>query len=428
MMDRGAEPNKAGADETGLCLDCARLVRACAPGHRVVRHPELTRLAIAHVDCDAFYASVEKRDRPELAAQPVIVGGGMRGVVTTACYIARLSGVKSAMPMATARRLCPHAVVIAPDFNKYRAVAGQLRTLFETLTPLVQPLSIDEAVLDLSGTEALHGAPPAVSLARLARRVEHDIGITLSIGLAGNRMLAKLAAERGKPRGFSVLGTEAPAWLGPQPVSLLPGIGPAQTARLAARGITRLVQLQSMTDAASRALLGPEGPLLAARARGEDPRHVHRNALTRSISAETTLAQDRADAAALSDALWPLCEKLARRLRTANLAASGVTLKLKNADFALRTRTLRLTAPTTLPDTLFDHAITLLGPELDGTAFRLIGLAAAPLLPADQADKGDLLDTETPRRASRQAAIDRLAERFGPNAVRRGRGLGIRRE
>src|ERR1700722_13259430 len=219
-----------------LCRDCDALVAGdfCAScgSARVVRHAKLLELAIGHVDCDAFYASVEKRDRPELRDLPVIVGGGVRGVVSTCCYVARLYGVRSAMPMFKARSLCPQAVIIKPDMAKYAAVSAQVRVLMEALTPLVQPLSIDEAVLDLSGTEALHGAAPAVTLNRFARQVERELGITVSIGLARNRLLAKLAAERGKPRGFSVLGSEAAALLAPEPVGLLPGIGPAQARRL----------------------------------------------------------------------------------------------------------------------------------------------------------------------------------------------------
>jgi DNA polymerase-4 len=183
-----------------LCRDCLAspdgpVCPACG-GRRIIRHPELFSLAIAHVDCDAFYASVEKRDRPALAGQPVIVGGGTRGVVTAACYIARIYGVRSAMPMFKALKACPDAVVIRPDFAKYVAAARHIRTLMADLTPLMQPLSIDEAVLDLHGTEALHGAPPAAVLARFATRVEQAVGVTVSIGLAPNRLLAKLAAGR----------------------------------------------------------------------------------------------------------------------------------------------------------------------------------------------------------------------------------------
>lgn len=415
-----------------LCRDCCKALpggpppRACphCGSSRVVAHDELFSLTIAHVDCDAFYASVEKRDRPDLAQRPVIVGGGKRGVVSAACYIARLSGVKSAMPMFKALKACPDAVVIRPDFAKYTAAARQIRALMGRLTPLVQPLSIDEAVLDLAGTEALHAAPPAAVLARLARDVEREAGVSISIGLAPNRLLAKIAAGRDKPRGFAVIGAaEARSLLAQESVRLLPGIGPALARALAAKGLTRLGHLQALDDRTARRLLGDDGPAFAARARGEDSRPVDPARAARSISAETTFETDLAAVAALERHLWRLAEKLAARLRAQNLAAAGVVLKLKTASFALRTRTQRLHAPTALPDTLFAVARGLLAREADGTAFRLIGIGAAALAPLDTADKGDLADPAAPRRAAAQAAIDKLREKFGADAIRRGRGL-----
>ncbi len=380
-------------------------------------------LAIGHIDCDAFYASVEKRDRPALRDEPLIVGGGVRGVVTTCCYIARLYGVRSAMPMFKARGLCPKAVVIPPDMAKYAAVARQIRVLMAALTPLVQVLSIDEAVLDLSGTAALHGAAPAVVLNRFARQVETEIGVSVSIGLGPNRLLAKLAAERGKPRGFSVLGAEAAAVLAPEPVGLLPGVGPALAKRLQAMGLATVGQLAALDERAALRQLGADGPALAARARGEDRRLVSIEREAKSISAETTFDTDLTSLAALEAPLWRSCEKLGRRLKAENLAAAGIVLKLKTAGFAGRTRNRRLPNPTQLPETLFEAARALLAREADGTAFRLIGIGAAPLAEAYLADRGDLADEATPRRVARQAAIDNLRERFGADAVRRGRAL-----
>ena len=410
-----------------FCRDCLTEVDGSrCPGcdsTRIVRHPELFDLTIAHVDCDAFYASVEKRDRPELAAKPVIVGGGVRGVVTAACYVARIYGVRSAMPMFKALKACPDAVVIRPNFAKYVAVGRQVRSMMGKLTPLLQPLSIDEAVLDLAGTEALHGAPPAIVLARFAREVEQSVGVTVSVGLASNRLLAKIAAGRDKPRGFAVIGVkEAALLLAPEPVRLLPGVGPALARRLAAQGITLLGQLQVLSDKEARRRLGDEGPSLAARARGEDSRLVDPSRETKSISAETTFDMDLTRRADLEAHLWRLSEKLARRLKENVLSAGGVVLKLKTKDFAIRTRAARLPSPTVLPDRLFDAASTLLAREAIGTAFRLIGIGASPLLPLTDADHGDLADTETPRRAATQAAIDALRQRFGDEAVRRGRG------
>lgn len=412
-----------------LCRTCdavseseSRLCSACG-GRLSVSHPELLTLAIGHVDCDAFYASVEKRDHPDLAAKPLIIGGGTRGVVSTACYIARLSGVRSAMPMFKARKLCPEAVVMKPDMAKYATESRRIRALMADLTPLMEPLSIDEAVLDLAGTEALHKAPPAVMLARLARRVEAEIGVTISIGLASNRLLAKLAAERDKPRGFSIIGSEAPALLAGEPVGMLPGIGPAATARLTALGLTRLGQLQRLDAEAAIRLLGPDGPALARRARGEDDRPVNPVRETKSISTETTFERDIASAAELEAILWQLTEKLGQRLRHAGFAAGGITLKLKTASFAARTRSLRLAAPTALPDTLFAAARPLLARETDGTAFRLLGLGAQPLRPAAEADPIDLADPDSARRVARQHALDRLRDRFGTTIIGRGRGF-----
>jgi DNA polymerase IV len=419
-----------------LCRDCPRhgpeaAAPSACPGcgaRRIVAHPELFTLTVAHVDCDAFYASVEKRDRPELAALPVIVGGGKRGVVSAACYVARTRGVRSAMPMFKALRACPDAVVIKPDMAKYVAAARQVRALMERLTPLVQPLSIDEAVLDLRGTEALHGAPPAAVLARFARAVEREVRVTVSIGLAANRLMGKLAAERDKPRGFAVIGrAEAAAWLAPQPVTILPGVGPALARRLEAAGFTRLGQIAALDAREAARRFGEDGPSLAARARGEDARPVNPEREAKSISAETTFEEDLRDPAALERPLWRMCERLARRLREKDLAAGGVVLKLKTAGFALRTRHARLPSPTLLPETLFATARPLLAREADGTtAFRLIGVGAQPLAPAVEADRGDLADPEAPRRAARWQAVEALRARFGERAVVAGRGLKAR--
>ena len=413
-----------------FCRDCFAVAEgpsaACAQcgGLRTVSHPELFDLTIGHIDCDAFYASVEKRDRPDLAAKPVIVGGGVRGVVTAACYIARISGVRSAMPMFKALKACPDAVVIRPDFAKYTAVSRQIRDLMASLTPLVQPLSIDEAALDLAGTQALHGAPPAIVLARFAARVEREVGVTVSVGLAPNRLLAKIAAGRDKPRGFKVIGTaEAAGWLAGEPVRLLPGIGPALARRLATHGITLLGHLQAMDDRSAIRKLGEDGPALVRRARGEDARLVDPTRETKSISAETTFDADLSSVEDLERPLWRLSEKLARRLKAQELAAGGVVLKLKTAGFATRTRSGRLPTPTALPDRLFALARVLLAAEATGTAFRLIGIGASPLVPLAEADQGDLADTDTPRLAAAHAAIDALRQRFGEGVVTRGRSL-----
>ena len=409
-----------------LCRDCgadpgpAPVCPACG-SRRIVRHAELLTLTVAHVDCDAFYASVEKRDRPELLARPVIVGGGVRGVVSAACYVARMYGVRSAMPMFKALKACPDAVVIRPDFSKYTAAARQIRELMGRLTPLVQPLSIDEAALDLAGTEALHGAAPAAVLARFALEVERQVGVTVSIGLARNRLMAKIAAGWDKPRGFCAIGEEAAKLLAPEPVRLLPGVGPALAKKLEGMGITRLGHLQALDEGAARRRLGDDGPALVQRALGQDSRLVRPDRETKSISAETTFNSDLTERAALERELWRLAEKLALRLRQSEYAAAGVVLKLKTAAFASRTRTHRLPHPTRLPELLFETARGMLAREVDGTAWRLIGIGAQPLAPGGQADPPDLADPAQPRRAAAQTAIDALRDRFGATGVVRGR-------
>jgi DNA polymerase-4 len=412
-----------------LCRDCDHAAEDGGPrcpacgSRRIVAHPDLLTLTVAHIDCDAFYASVEKRDRPELLTSPVIVGGGRRGVVAACCYVARTRGVRSAMPMFKALAACPDAVVIKPEMAKYVAAARQVRALMEALTPLVQPLSIDEAVLDLSGTQALHRAPPATVLARFARDVEKQVGITVSIGLARNRLMAKLAAERNKPRGFAVIGAEAAAWLSDQPVSLLPGVGPALERKLAAAGFTRLGQLAALDPREAARRFGEEGPGLAARARGEDTRPVDPERTTKSISAETTFDADLRTLGDLEVPLWRLCEKLGARLREKGFGAAGVVLKLKTAGFASRTRTTRLARPTRLPETLFAAAQPLLAREADGTAFRLIGIGAQPLAPGDQADLPDLADPDSGKRAAKWRAVEAIREKFGAAALVSGRAL-----
>ncbi|MEN2988847.1 DNA polymerase IV [Tistrella sp. BH-R2-4] len=357
---------------------------------RVIAHPELHRLAIAHVDCDAFYASVEKRDRPELIDKPLIVGGGHRGVVATCCYLARMKGVRSAMPMFKALELCPDAVVLKPDMARYHEAGMKIRRLMRALTPLVEPLSIDEAYLDLgiaAAAVADGGASPAQRLAALARRVEREVGVTVSVGLGPNKFLAKLASELDKPRGFAVIGAaEAAAFLADKPVRMLWGVGPAFTRRLATDGITRIGQLQSLGPQALARRYGRIGAQIAGFAAGLDPRRVTPWRPTKSVSAETTLARDERDAGRLTALLPPLAERVAARLAKGGLVAEGVVLKLKTADFTTLTRSRRLRAASDQAAPLIDAASDLLALELrhggasgHGTAFRLIGLGAHPV-------------------------------------------------
>ena len=413
-----------------LCRECAALASLpempnrcphCA-SPRLVAHPELGELAIAHIDCDAFYATVEKRDRPELAQSPVIVGGGARGVVLACCYVARLYGVRSAMPMFKALAACPDAIVIRPDMAKYREVGRAVRAEMRRLTPLVEPLSIDEAFLDLGGTESLHGAAPAQLLAALALRVEAAHGVTVSIGLSYNKFLAKLASDLDKPRGFAVLGrAEAASFLADKPVGWLWGVGGAMQRRLAADGITRIGQLRALDDREMAARYGRFGRRLAQLARGEDERRVDTGGKARSISAETTFAEDEADPEALARSLSPLCERVAARLKEAGLAAGTITLKLKTADFRLRTRSRRLADPSRVAETLFRAARHLLDREADGaTRFRLIGVGADTLVDSGAADLPTLFENEDGRPRRLAEAIDELRQRHGDGVLRRG--------
>lgn len=381
-----------------ICRDCGNLDEGGAPtcpacdGARLIRHPELLDLCIAHIDCDSFYASVEKRDNPSLADKPVIVGHpGGRGVVTTACYVARKFGPRSAMPMFKALELCPHAVVIPPDIAKYKRVSADIRALFAKASPLVEPLSLDEAYLDLSPGVRLVDRPPAVLLARLARAIHTRIGITVSVGLSYNKFLAKMASDFNKPHGFSVVGrAEAKSILAPLPVRALWGIGEATARRMAEQGITTIAQLQALPEAELVARWGKFGRQLAGLVHGIDPRRINPDRPAKSVSTETTFARDIRDATALAAALLPLAEGVARRLDRQNLAGRTVVLKLKTGDFQLITRHQRLTDPTRRADIIAQAGLALLDKLADGRAFRLIGIGITDLCPPDEADPPDL--------------------------------------
>jgi DNA polymerase IV len=389
---------------------------------RIVAHDELNELSVAHVDCDAFYASVEKRDNPALADKPLIIGGGTRGVVSTCCYIARQFGVRSAMPMFKARELCPQAVIIPPNMQKYVGVSRQIRALMDALTPLVEPLSIDEAFLDLSGTEAVHRAPPSISLARFAKRVEDEIGVTISVGLSHNKFLAKIASDLDKPRGFAVIGkAETLSFLAAQPVSLIFGVGKVFAETLRKDGYETIGQLQQAEAAQLIRRYGDSGARLARLARGEDARAVSIDGEMKSISSETTFNTDLKDFNALSTELLALCERLSERLKAKSLVGDTMTLKLKSAGFRLRTRARHLMIPTQLASVLYESALQLLARETDGTAFRLVGIGLSGLSEADGIDPVDLIEPQIARRAAAERAMDKVRERFGKDAVIRGK-------
>lgn len=410
-----------------FCRDCFaeitdRAVRCpCCSSPRLVRHPEADTLSIAHIDCDAFYATIEKRDNPTLADKPVVVGGGKRGVVAAACYVARTYGIHSAMPMFEAKRRCPDAIVIKPNMAKYVQVGREVRRAMFALTPLVEPLSIDEAFLDLSGTQRLHGMSAAKVLARFAGKVERDLGITVSIGLSANKFLAKIASDLDKPRGFAVLGQgEAAGFLAPKPVNFIYGVGAISAAKLAADGFRTIADLQRAEERDLIRRYGEEGARLWQLARGQDNRTVDPERDTKSVSAETTFERDIGDFRPLEQYLWDLTERVSSRLKANSLAGSTVTLKLKSAEFKIRTRARALGAPTQLASRIFAAGRDLLAHEVGTTRFRLIGIGVSNLEETDGNDFADLLDW---RAAEAEHAVDRLRAKFGSSAVVKGLAL-----
>ncbi|MGX5842746.1 DNA polymerase IV [Mesorhizobium sp. ArgA1] len=417
--------------EHGFCRDCLTLqrsdVRRCerCGSPRLARHPELYRLHLAHVDCDAFYAAIEKRDNPALKDKPLIIGGGKRGVVSTACYIARIKGVRSAMPMFKALEACPEAIVIPPNMEKYVRVGREVRALMQALTPLVEPLSIDEAFLDLAGTERLHGMPPAVVLARFALTVEKEIGITVSAGLSYCKFLAKVASDFRKPRGFSVIGeAEALGFLAEQPVTLIWGVGKAFAATLERDGIRSIAQLQRMERADLMRRYGVMGTRLYHLSRGQDDRRVDPDQDAKSVSAETTFDTDIAEMDELVPVLRGLSEKVSARLKKSGIAGRTVVLKLKTQDFKLRTRNRQLGDPTRLADRIFQTGLDLLRKEADGTKYRLLGIGVSDLSDDQKADPPDLVDVGSRKRAMAESAIDTLRDKFGKKAVETGYTFG----
>jgi len=413
-----------------LCRDCLNSGTAAAEPRRcpqcgsprIRSHSELFKLSIAHVDCDAFYASVEKRDDPSLRDRPLIIGGGVRGVVSTCCYIARQSGVRSAMPMFKAKELCPDAIIIKPDMAKYVEVSRQIRRHMDALTPLVEPLSIDEAFLDLTGTEKVHKAPPALTLARFSRTIERDVGVTISVGLSHNKFLAKIASDLDKPRGFAVIGAEETlSFLAPKPISLIFGVGKVFSETLKKDGYHTIGQLQDADPIQLMRLYGESGARLARLSRGQDSRHVSIDGEMKTVSSETTFNTDLATLEELSTALLQCCERLSERLKSKNIVGDTVTLKLKTSEFKLRTRARHLMMPTQLANVLYEAGLNLLQREADGTPFRLIGIGISGIEAADGSDPSDLLEPQVARKAAAERAMDRVRSRFGRAAVVRGK-------
>ncbi|NBB52750.1 DNA polymerase IV [Rhizobium sp. CRIBSB] len=410
-----------------ICRDCLwtgdRKVERCQAcgSRRVICHDELDTLTLAHMDCDAFYASVEKRDRPELRDRPVIVGGGRRGVVSTACYVARLYGVGSAMPMFKALTACPEAVVIKPDFAKYVQESERIFGFIKGLTPLVQTLSLDEAWIDLAGTERLNGGPAAFQLVRLQKRIEEETGLTVSIGLAANRFLAKVASELDKPRGFSVIGSEAKSFLAGRPVGILPGVGPVFRKTLQSDGYATVGDLAAADPRDLVKRYGEWGLKLHDLSHGRDARPVRPERERKGMSAETTFNEDLTTAEDLENELWPLCEKLASKARRDGVASRVIVLKLRRTDFRIVTRRISLPEPVQTARALFAAARDLLAPEL-GQPYRLIGIGMGEVVEAGH-EPTALFETLEARTLKTETAIDTLRAKFGKDAVVAGRTL-----
>ncbi len=413
-----------------LCRDCltqyddASRCPACrSPRH--ISHPELHSLSIAHMDCDAFYASVEKRDNPELADKPVIIGGGRRGVVSTACYVARIKGVKSAMPMFQALKLCPEAVIVRPRMDAYAEASRAIRKMMDELTPVVEPLSLDEAFMDMTGTERLHGAPPAVMLAKLILRMKNELGLTGSIGLSHNKFLAKVASDLDKPRGFSIIGKEeTTAFLRPKPVRLIWGIGPVAQDSMARAGIRTFDDLLRWDRRDLHDRFGGMGERLYSLARGEDGRKISSHAPVKGISNETTFFEDTNDPDILDGHIWRMAEKVSSRAKAKDMAGHVVTLKLKKSDHKSLTRRVSLHSPTQLADVVYRTARGLFDQVGNQGPYRLIGVGISQLTPAADADRtGDLLDPDASKRAAAEEAADKIRERYGDKAIIKGRAL-----
>ncbi|WP_282609666.1 DNA polymerase IV [Pelagibius sp. Alg239-R121] len=421
---------------TTLCRDCFIVspqptvekrpnvrCRSCG-SPRVASHLELESLTIAHIDCDAFYASVEKRDNPDLLDKPVIVGGGHRGVVSAACYVARMYGVGSAMPMFKALKACPDAVVIRPDMAKYSRVGREVRALMEAVTPLVEPISIDEAFLDLSGTAQLHGGCPARTLARLVKQIEDSIGVTASVGLSYSKFLAKIASDLDKPRGFAMIGREeAPAFLAEQPISIIWGVGKAFRQQLAKDGIRHVRDLLPYDENQLVARYGRMGSRLYFFARGIDSRKVEPHSAMKSVSAETTFNEDIKDLPKLEKQLWRLCEKVSKRLKAKDLAGGNIVLKLKTSDFKQLTRSRSLENPTQLSEVIYQESRRMLAKVADGRRFRLIGVGTSDLKEGEDADPPSLLVPELEQVAKVERAIDAVRLKLGDDAIKKGRSL-----
>ena len=413
-----------------LCRDCFNLYEdniRCpnCNSPSILNHSELYKLSIAHMDCDAFYASVEKRDNRTLADKPVIIGGGKRGVVSTACYIARIKGVRSAMPMFQALQKCPEAIVIKPRMELYSEVSKSIRQMMMELTPAVEPLSLDEAFLDLTGTEKLHGSPPAVQLCMLLKRISNELGITGSVGLSHNKFLAKIASDLEKPNGFSIIGKEeTDAFLLDKPVRLIWGVGTTFQDKLENDGIRKFSDIKTRSKEVLIKRYGQTGLRLWHLARGQDYRKIQANAPVKSISNETTFFEDTSDKNLLDGHIWRLCEKVTDRAKATNRIGSVISIKLKRKDHTQISRRLSLREPTQMCSLIYQAAKSLLDKVEDKGPFRLIGVNLSKIsYSSKEIIYNDLIDFKTTNSVNVEKATDKIRQKFGDKSILRGRSL-----
>jgi len=380
--------------------------------------------AIIHVDMDAFYASVEVMDNPQLAGLPVIVGGTPegRGVVAAASYEARVFGVHSAMSAYRAKKLCPHGVFVRPRMQRYVALSHDIRRIFERFTPLIEPISIDEAFLDVTGSERLFGAPEEIGRT-IKRRIREEVGLVASVGVAPNKYLAKLASDLEKPDGFVVIAQEdAGARLAPLPVGRLWGVGKVSQRALAAAGVHTVGDLTRMPFERLERIVGSWAPRLLELARGIDDRPVVADQEAKSISAEATFAEDVGDEAELRSHVDHFAEAVARRVRKAGLLAYTVHIKARYPDFTTVTRAVTFPHPTAQTPAIRDAARDLLESRLDrkGRPLRLLGVGVSNLVHAEERELMLFRDPKESKNETLDGVIDRLQDRFGKDAIRRG--------
>ena len=415
---------------TSICRECLSTfdskVLYCAncESLNLISHKEMEKLEIAHVDCDAFYASIEKRDNPKLKNSAVIIGGGKRGVVATACYLARIKGVRSAMPMYKALKLCPSATIIKPNMSKYRDASRKIQNLMNQLTPLTEPISLDEAFLDLSGTKKLHKKIPAVLLAELSKKINQEVGISVSIGLSYNKFLAKICSDLDKPKGFSLLGRgDSKKFLSSQPVEILWGVGKILKRKLNDDGIKTISQIEELGIKEVINRYGSIGSHIYSLSQGKDLRRVVPQRQIKSISHETTFENDISDKEVLEKKLWSLCEKVSKRSKEKGLGGQTITLKLKTKEFKLISRSCTIDEPTQIGELIFQNSKTLLDREDDKIKYRLIGVGISNLKDSELCDLYDLINISKTKNAKIEYAIDDIRNKFGKDLIKKGRSI-----